>query len=99
MGKSDKFSQFYVETLPIAFTFWSEETVSRPLFQSNSKFMTFQREKTLDFWITENLKEYIGFVPHLKDVHFFPISQNVDNFPNSERSYRPCPNKAALYSE
>ena len=62
----------------------------------------FRREKTLNFWITENLKEYTGFVPHLKDVHFFPISQNVDNFPNSERSSRPCPNKgyvAVMYSE
>lgn len=40
---------------------------------------TLQRERALNFYLKEN----VSFIPHLKAVQYcFPISQNVNNFPN-----------------
>ena len=57
----------------------------RDIFQRNSGIRTFQREKTLNFKDCYlNSKENAIFVPHLKGVQCFPVSQNVNNFPNVE---------------
>ena len=48
------------------------------------KQLKYQEREHWKVKIVENLKENINLVPHSKGVQFFPISKNVDDYPNSE---------------
>ena len=53
--------------------------LKRQFSKVNLKIKTLQGERTLNFYLKEN----ICFVPHLKAVQYcFPISQNIKNVPN-----------------
>ena len=86
MTKRDEISQFQIAKFRIA--------IARDCFPK--QFQELKLSKEREHWIFKtdvNLKEIISFIPHLKGVQFFSISQNIDNFTNVEGPWtlsRPC---------
>ena len=83
MEKSEVFSQFYAEKLPITFTCDLKRLSLNQFYKAIQNIKTSQRQRTRNFEDWEKSKQKYVLFFFWKCAIFPNILPNVDNFPNS----------------